>query len=127
MREIEIQTFNEDSYLLDEQIMFNLGLKPTDLSWNYGFGSTKLKTSRYDLISEDKQNYIIVDNDILWLESISNFSKGEFSYIKTDKLYSLKSVFLKKEILKKEFNYDIPIHQSFLSVIRNQKNRINII
>lgn len=124
---IGVHTFFEDSYLIDKQVMFNLGLNPSDLSWNYGFKYFKLKTSRYDLISEDKQNFIIVDNDILWrcksclLESIPNFSKGEFSYIKTDKLYSLKSIFQKKEFLKREFNYELPIHQSFLSVIRNQK------
>lgn len=65
MREIEIQIFNKHAYLFDKQLMFQVGLKPTDLPWNYGFKSSKLKTLRCDLISEDKQNFIIVDNDIL--------------------------------------------------------------
>jgi hypothetical protein len=100
---VEISIFYfERERLLDKLDSFRKGISkisPVDLSWDYFFTSKNEKHKVEEVLEyESGLKFLILENDIIWYETIPSFKDG--------KLFSLRSVRERSDLYEKLFNIE---------------------
>jgi hypothetical protein len=120
--EIDIFYFQKER-LLDKLESFKSGISDIspdlhllDLPWDYFFVSKKEKHKVLEVLEyENGLKFLVLENDIIWYESIPGFKDGEFYWISQDsRLFSLRSIRERSDLLyKKLFNIEKKGFDSF--------------
>jgi len=109
---VEINIFYfEKERLLDNLDSFRKGISkisPADLSWDYFFTSKNEKHKVEEVLEyENGLKFLVLENDIIWYETIPSFKDGEFYWISQDsRLFSLRSVRERSDLYEKLFNIE---------------------
>lgn len=129
--EIEILYFDKSEFYQYFED-WEKGLKmisPVDQSWHYFF---KVKKEKHEVLEvleyESGLKFILLDDDILWCETIPNFKDGEFSWISEDsRLISLRSLREVNNLFNVNRSWSNEVKEMYKILDRNDKlKKLNI-